>query len=183
MDKKAQKNVLEIFVMSQCPYGVMAENKYIDALKAGKTNKDIKVKLRYIVTDMGDGNFRSLHGSAEWEENVRQLLVQKYYPSLFWKYLEIRNKDYMSSRWDVALKEAGINANNITSKWKEGVELLKKEAAYSRDMGVTGSPSFLWQGNTVLEWGSVSQIPGLEFFNPNTNNQAASAQAASPGQC
>ncbi|ACC98750.1 hypothetical protein Emin_1200 [Elusimicrobium minutum Pei191] len=178
INRPLQKNLLEVFVMSQCPYGAMAENKIIEAKNAGKFPKDIKVKLRYIVTDMGDGNFRSLHGTAEWEENVRQLIIHAKYPSKFWKYLEIRNKDYTSSRWDEALKKAGIPVTSIDANWKMGVELLKKDAKYAQEVGVSGSPTFLWEGRTLLDFGGIAEIKGLEFMNP----QIASAGAAAVPQ-
>lgn len=182
-NKTAKPGVLEIFVMSQCPYGAMAENLVISAQKEGKLPADKTIQLRYVVSyNPQTGEFQSLHGSGEWEENVRQLLIAKYYPEKFWKYLEIRNKDYRSSRWDKAMKEAGINVNKITKKFDtEGIELLKAEAAYGEEYGVNASPTFLWEGKEVLDFGTVSQKPGLEFLNP-ANSQRAGA-AAPAGSC
>ncbi|MBR3604248.1 MAG: hypothetical protein IKL48_06230 [Elusimicrobiaceae bacterium] len=181
-EKTAKPNVLEIFVMSQCPYGAMAENLVIEAQKAGKVPADKTVQLRYIVNYDEKNGFQSLHGSAEWEENIRQLLIAKYYPAKLWKYLEIRNKDYRSSRWDKAMEEAGINVNKIIKKFdKEGVELLKAEAAYSNEYGINASPSFLWEGKEVLDFGSVSQKAGLEFLNPNRTQ--GKGQAVPAGSC
>jgi len=182
-DKEVQPNVLEIFVMSQCPYGAMAEGLILDAQKEGRMPVDKEIRLRYIVNynDKTD-EFQSLHGSAEWEENVRQLLIAKYYPKKFWKYLEIRNKDYRSSRWDKAMEEAGINAKKIMKKFDtEGKELLKAEAAYGNQYGINASPSFLWEGKEVLDFGSVAQKEGLEFLNParKANNQRAAVPAGS----
>ena len=102
-DKKVQPKVMDLFVMSQCPYGVMAENLIIQAKKDGKIADDKNIRVRYIVNYSDKEGFSSLHGSGEWEEDIRQLLIAKYYPSKFWKYLEIRNKDYRSSRWDKAM--------------------------------------------------------------------------------
>ena len=180
-DKTAKPGVLEIFVMSQCPYGAMAENLVITAQKEGKMPKDKTVQLRYIVTyNAQTGDFQSLHGSAEWEENVRQLLIAKYYPEKFWKYLEIRNKDYRSSRWDKAMEEAGINVNKIMKKFDtEGKELLKAEAAYGDEYGINASPTFLWEGKEVLDFGSVAQKQGLEFLNPARGQRGAAAPAGS----
>ncbi len=181
-NKVAQPGVLEIFVMSQCPYGAMAENLVIEAQKAGQIPADKTVKLRYIVNYDEKAGFQSLHGSAEWEENIRQLLIAKYYPTKFWKYLEIRNKDYRSSRWDKAMEEAGINVKKITKKFDtEGVELLKAEAAYTQEYGVNASPSFLWEGKEVLDFGSVSKKQGLEFLNPSRNQRGG--QAVPAGSC
>ena len=159
----------------------MAEGLVLDAKNAGKLPLDKTIRLRYIVNyNKNTNEFQSLHGSGEWEEDVRQLLIAKYYPEKFWKYLEIRNKDYRSSRWDKAMKEAGINVNKIMKKFDtEGLELLKAEAAYVQEYGIGASPSFLWEGKEVLDFGGVSQKPGLEFLNPNKGRTAAAAPAGS----
>ncbi|MBO7238110.1 MAG: hypothetical protein J6U96_02315 [Elusimicrobiaceae bacterium] len=180
-NKIANPGVLEIFVMSQCPYGVMAEGKVIDAKNDGKLPADTAIRVRYIVSyDKANNDFRSLHGSGEWEEDVRQLLIAKYYPEKFWKYLEIRNKDYRSSRWDKAMKEAGINPNKIMKKFDtEGVELLKAEAAYVDEYDIGSSPSFLWEGKELLDYNGLGQKPGLGFFNRNSSTRGAAAPAGS----
>ena len=182
-NKEAKPGVLEIFVMSQCPYGVMAEGLVIEGKNAGKLPADKTIRLRYIVNYNKDTKeFQSLHGSAEWEEDVRQLLIAKYYPEKLWKYLEIRNKDYRSSRWDKAMKEAGINANKINKKFDtEGLELLQAEAAYVQEYGIGASPSFLWEGKEVLDFGTVSQKPGLEFLDPSKGKQGSATAPA--GSC
>lgn len=178
--KTAKPNVMEIFVMSQCPYGAMAENLVIEAQKAGNFPKDKEVRVRYIVDYSDDKGFSSLHGSGEWEENVRQLLIAKYYPAKFWKYLEIRNKDYRSSRWDKAMEQAGINPKKIMKKFDtEGLELLKEEAKYAKEYGVNASPTFLWEGQVQLDFGSASKIDGFGFLNPNASKSEAAAPAGS----
>ncbi len=181
-NKEAKPGVMEIFVMSQCPYGAMAENAVIAAQKNGTLPKDKTIKLRYIVNYDPATGFSSMHGSGEWEEDVRQLLIAKYYPTKLWKYLEIRNKDYRSSRWDKAMEEAGINPNKITKKFdSEGLELLKAEAAYAREYGISASPTFLWEGKVQLDFGTAAQIDGFAFLNPNAAQGSAAAPAA--GSC
>ncbi len=180
--KTGQPGVMEIFVMSQCPYGVMAENLVIQAQKDGKIPEGKDVRIRYIVDYNEQNGFGSLHGSAEWEEDIRQLLIAKYYPKKFWKYLEIRNKDYRSSRWDKAMEEAGINSKKIMKKFdKEGVELLKEEAKYVSEYGVGASPTFLWEGKVQLDFGSASKIEGFSFLNPSVAQPGAAPVAA--GSC
>ncbi len=177
--KEAKPGVMEIFVMSQCPYGVMAENLVLEAQKAGVPAAK-NVQIRYIVDYSDDKGFNSLHGSGEWEENVRQLLIAKYYPAKLWKYLEIRNKDYRSSRWDKAMEDAGINSKKIMKKFDtEGLELLKEEAKYAKEYGVNASPTFLWEGQVQLDFGSASEIEGFGFLNPNASKGAAAAPAGS----
>lgn len=181
--KEGKPGVMELFVMSQCPYGAMAENMVIQAQKDGKLPADKELRVRYIVNYTDKEGFSSLHGPAEWEENIRQLLIAKYYPKKFWKYLEIRNKDYRSSRWDKAMEEAGINSKKIMKKFdKEGVELLKEEAKYATEYGINASPSFLWEGKVMLDFGGAAEVEGFEFLNPNA--PAAGGQAAVPaGSC
>ena len=140
------------------------------------------MRVRYIVNYTADRGFSSLHGSAEWEENVRQLLIAKYYPTKFWKYLEIRNKDYRSSRWDKAMKEAGINVDKIMKKFdSEGLELLKAEAQYTKEYGISASPSLLWEGKVQLGLDSAAQLPGFGFLNPAPSSAGAAAVPA--GSC
>lgn len=178
-NKTAQPKVMDLFVMSQCPYGVMAENRIIQAKKDGKLADDKNIRVRYVVSYNEKDGFSSLHGSGEWEEDIRQLLIAKYYPSKFWKYLEIRNKDYRSSRWDKAMEEAGVNVKKIMKKFDtEGVELLKQEAKYASEYGINASPSFVWEGQVKLDFGGVAALEGFGFMNPNAaagNNNAVPA--------
>ena len=108
------------------------------------------------------------------------MLIAKYYPTKLWKYLEIRNQDYRSSRWDKAMKEAGINPNKIMKKFDtEGLELLKAEAAYVNEYHINASPSFLWEGKEALDLGGVAKKEGLGFFVPTQNKAAAAVPAGS----
>ena len=60
---------LDLFVMSQCPYGVQAETGVLDAL--GAFGSDLQVNVRFIVSEAGT-SFNSLHGQPELDENLRQ---------------------------------------------------------------------------------------------------------------
>ena len=173
---------LDLYVMSQCPYGVRAENQIIDLMKLGRLPKDLKINIRYIVSEGADGSINSLHGSAEWEEDVRQLIIREKYPNKFWKYLEIRNKDYRSSLWDRAAEEAGINPRIFAKYWDFGVKKLKEEIAYTRDYNISGSPSFIWQGRTATDLGSLGSIKGLEGFQTNLGGGNAGG-GAPQGRC
>ena len=181
--KRATKpNVLELFVMSQCPYGVMAENKIIEAYKAGKLPKDKQIKIRYIVSYNAENDtFQSLHGQAEWEEDARQLVIAKYFPEKFWDYMEIRNDMYQSKKWGwiLAAKEVGLNPDEIERLMPEGKAMLKEEAKYGE--GINSSPTFLWEGKVKVDTNSLSTKPGFEFFNPNANNGNAAPVPA--GSC
>ena len=182
-NKEAKPNQLELFVMSQCPYGVMAENKIIEAKKAGLIPDNINIKVRYIVSKGRTPNtFASLHGTAEWEEDVRQAIVQLKYPNKFWKYLEEFNKDSRTTRWDVVAERAGLNPNIFRKYWKDGVKQLQEDMKLTQEYGVSGSPSFVWEGRVVTDMGGLSAIPGLEGLNQAPANNNAAAQVPQ-GQC
>ena len=182
-DRAAKPNVLELFVMSQCPYGVMAESKLIEAQKAGKLPKDKEIQIRYIVTyDASTDTFSSLHGQPEWEEDARQLVIAKYFPNKFWKYLENRNEMYQCNKplcLKFIMKESGLSYKKVEKLMDEGKELLKIEAQNAQ--GISASPTFLWQGRVKTDMNNVAKISGFEFFNPNVAN--GSAPAAPAGSC
>lgn len=179
-NKELRPNEIDLFVMSQCPYGVRAENQIIDLMKLERLPKDLKINVRYIASER-NGEINSLHGSAEWEEDVRQIIIREKYPQKFWKYLEIRNKDYRSSLWDVAAEEAGINPRIFRKYWKFGLEKLKEDMKITDDYNVSGSPTVIWQGRTVTDMGSLGNIKGLEGFKQSYGG--AAGKAAPQGQC
>ncbi len=181
-NKQLRPKELDLFVMSQCPYGVRAENQIIDLMKLERLPKDLKINVRYIVSEgRGGEEFNSLHGSAEWEEDVRQIIIREKYPKKLWKYLEIRNKDYKSSLWDRAAEKAGINPRIFNKYWKFGLEKLKEDMKITEEYNVSGSPTVIWQGRTVTDMGSLGDIKGLEGFKQNYGG--AAAKAAPQGQC
>ena len=183
-NREAIPNQLELFVMSQCPYGVMAENRIIAAQKAGLIPDNINIKVRYIVSPgRTDDTFASLHGTAEWEEDVRQAIVQAKYPKKFWKYIEEFNKDTRSTRWDVVAEKVGLNPNIFRKYWKDGVKQLKEDMKLSQEYGVRGSPSFVWEGRVVTDMGGLSAIPGLEGLTQAPSNQGGAAAQVPQGQC
>ena len=165
VDKPVQANQLDLFVMSMCPYGVMAENKIIEAKNKGKFPADVKVRVRFIVSDSGGGNFQSLHGQNEVEEDIVQAVIQEKFPAKFWKYLEERNKNISASTWDAAAKKAGIDVAAVKANRKLGIELLQKDAVLSQQFGVNASPTIVWQGQSVMDFGTLAaKVPGFEYF-------------------
>lgn len=172
-----KENLLEVFVMSQCPYGVMAENAIIASLNEGTFPKDVKVRIRYIASENGDG-FNSLHGQPEWEENVRQLVIQDMYPDKFYKYLFHRNKEYQTDKWQDAAKKAGINPAKVEKEFERGKDLLRADIKYSDSYGASASPTLLWEGQLLTNMRDIGKIEKFKNFNPQ-----ASPDKAPAGSC
>lgn len=69
---KTERPVAELYVMAFCPYGTQAESvmKPVAALFGSKAD----IRVRYITTITGTtvGSVRSLHGTSEAQEDLRQ---------------------------------------------------------------------------------------------------------------
>ena len=136
---KPEPGVLRVFVMSQCPYGVTAENGLIDALNKKLLPADTRIKIHYIGDSVkgedGTYTFKSLHGTPEWEENVRQLVVAKKFPARLNDYLLERNLDVTSTQWEAAAKRVGLDAGKVAEAFEEGKALLAEDFKYSSSLG------------------------------------------------
>ncbi|MDO8806643.1 MAG: thioredoxin domain-containing protein [Elusimicrobiota bacterium] len=166
-----KKNTLEIFVMSQCPYGVMAENAVLEAEKNKLLPEGLKVEIHFIgdakKDDKGAWAFSSLHGQAEWEENARQIFIAEKSPDKFNAYLLERNKEITSPDWQKAAKSAGIDSGKVTAGSEEAKDLLAANFTATGALGITTSPSFMVDGkHFVVGLGELAKMPGFEKIPP-----------------
>lgn len=164
---RPEPGVLKLFVMSHCPFGVTAENGIIDAMNKKLLPEGTKLQIHYIgeASQGADGSytFQSLHGTPEWEENVRQLVVADKFPDRFNAYLLERNKDITSTQWEDAAKKAGLDPQAVAAGFEAGKALLAKDFKSTAALGMTTSPSFLWEGRIfAVGMGELAGIPGFE---------------------
>lgn len=169
--RPARKNVLEVFVMSQCPYGAMAENSLLEAQKNKLLPEGLELEIHYIgeakKDDKGEWQFSSLHGQPEWEENARQLFIKQAFPDKFYAYLEERNKEYSSSDWQKAAKAAKIDAEAVEKGFAQAKELLAADFAATDALGISTSPSFVVDGQRfMVGLGELIKTPGFEKVPP-----------------
>jgi glutaredoxin len=141
---------LDVYTMSFCPYGQQALKYLIDRIQGEKLKIDLKV--RYI-TKFRKYGIDSLHGDDEIEEDIRQLLVQKYYPDKFFKYLLTRP----GSSFKETAKELSLDEKSISDKQEEGRRLLEEDAKSAEKLGITASPTFLYEGRYIFY--SQDEIP------------------------
>jgi hypothetical protein len=153
--RKEISNKLEVFVMSQCPYGVKALNAMDEVLK--NFNNKIDFQVHFIANELPDGKFRSLHGQPEVDENIRELCAIKYYPKDF-KYMEYvacRNKNIKSTNWQACTGDNGIDTETIRKCFEdgEGVKLLSKDIQVANGMGIGASPT--WLANNKFKFSGI----------------------------
>jgi len=166
-----KKNTLEIFVMSQCPYGALAENAVLEAEKNKLLPEGLKVEIHFIgdakKDEKGAWVFSSLHGQPEWEENARQIFIAQKFPGKFNAYLLERNKEYSSPDWQKAAKAAGLDAAAVTAGSEEARNLLAADFAATGALGITTSPSFIVDGQRfMVGLGELAKTPGFEKIPP-----------------
>lgn len=141
---------VELYVMSQCPYGVQFE----DALKPvyDELKDSVNLRIDFIARETTPGVFSSLHGQPEVEGDIIQLCAAKYYPDKYYDFIACQNKDYRDLKASVesCSKEAGIDASKITAcaEGDEGKSLLSKSIKNAQLAGATGSPTVLINGQS-----------------------------------
>lgn len=132
---------VQLFVMSQCPYGIQAENAMkpvLDAL-SGK----ISFELKFIANENADGTFSSLHGQAEVDEDKRQACAMNVYLN-YMDYVICRNAN-INNDWQSCATRNGMNVEVIRacSEGKEGDGLLSSNIKLGNEIGVSSSPTIL----------------------------------------
>ena len=141
---------LEVFVMSQCPFGV----KGLDAMQEVVDNfKKNDAKLDFQIHFIGDGDaagLKSMHGQGEVDEDIREACAIKHYAekAKYLDYIWCRNKAIKDTNWQAcATKETGIDADVIQKCFDgEGKDLLAKSFAFSKAAGMSASPTWLVNG-------------------------------------
>ncbi len=146
-------NKLEVFVMSQCPYGVKGLNAMKDVLdNFKKSGSKLDFSIQFIGdVDAATGALKSMHGPGEVEEDLREVCAIAHYPKdfKFMNYIWCRNKDIKSSAWESCTGGAtGIETKVIKdcSLGDEGKRLLTASFAYSKASGIGASPTWLTNG-------------------------------------
>lgn len=156
---KTDKPKVELFVMSFCPYGVIAEKAMSPVFDLLKDKADIQVRF---IASIQDGEsidkVKSLHGAIEGIEDARQLCVAKNYDQeKLWQYInEINEKCYPIYRngdkvyqecWETAARNAGLNINTLnTCVENDGPGLIQAEDKTAKGYGVSGSPTLMING-------------------------------------
>ena len=140
------KAQLELFVMSQCPYAIEAEQSLIPILKefGGK----IDFKLRFVASIDQRNQVSSLHGQQEVEENRRQAVIAHLYPQQFLDYLLARSRNYDSEDWKIAASAAHIPVDEVEclAASAEGERLLLNAIRPALERNVHRSPTIFMDG-------------------------------------
>ena len=161
-------NTLELFVMSQCPFGanaiafVLGKREQLPA--AGKFN----LEIRYIFYQK-DGRFSSLHGDGEITEDLVQMVIRDRFNPFFVDYLKQRIKDPKSD-WkelarNVKMKESAISQVKVIVETNQA-DLIQKEYQYATDnfQHVDASPTYAWESEVILNPNDIEILKGSKVL-------------------
>lgn len=129
--KKSDKPVVELFVMSYCPYGTQIEKGILPVLSTLGNKIDFQLKFCSY----------AMHGEKELTENLLQYCIQKEQPSKLSAYLTCFLAD--SSQSAACLDKAGVNKNTVNSCVTKTDKDFKVMANFTSKTGYQGSyPGF-----------------------------------------
>ncbi len=156
LSREKKEKTMDLWIMSYCPYGTLAENKMINHLK--KKPESFTLDIRYIVSLDEEGKITSLHEDKEIEENKRQLVIKKYYSDKFFDYLLKRNEN-LEGNWEEVATGLEINVVDVKAKVaQEGESLLKEEANLASELSITASPTYFWENQQFVNAQDLTKI-------------------------
>jgi hypothetical protein len=153
---KSDKPVIELFVMSHCPYGTQAEKGIIPAVKALGDKIDFKIRFVYY----------AMHGEKEVKEELQQYCIREEQNAKYLDYLEcfltegdgtgcIDAVKIDKAKLDACTKKAdakfNVTANfNDQSTWLSGrYPKINFDLEANTKYSVGGSPTLVINGAEV----------------------------------
>lgn len=132
VEQKSDKPVVELFVMSHCPYGTQIEKGILPVAKVLGDKIDFKIKF----TDY------AMHGEKELKEQLNQYCVQKEQTAKYSAYLECFLKDGDSGA-ENCLNQSGIDKTKLSSCVAKTDKEYKVLENFNNKVGFKGSyPGF-----------------------------------------
>jgi len=187
---------LDFYVMSQCPYGTQVVDAIAPVLE--KLGDIVDFNLHFIATDLGNGNFNSLHGQPEVEGNIVQLCAIKHEPVNYMKMLVCVNKNARAipGNWEECAKSTGLAVEKIRACYEgeEGKQLLSASIVETNKVGASGSPTIylndqLYQGGrdalsfTRAICAQLNNHPECEGLPACSRDEDCMAEANKIGKC
>jgi hypothetical protein len=178
--KTRDKINLDLFVMSQCPFGVQAEETIIPLL--ARFGGRITIKFHYVASIDQNQQVQSMHGKDEVDEDQRQLIIGYLYPDRLQKYLLARAKNYQSNNWKSVAESLGISTGAVKKMMqsKEGKKIFLKAIQTSMERRINSSPTLYIDDQ---KYAGIIMPTGINDFVSSNINSVNSINSVSPDQC
>ena len=138
---------LEMFVMSQCPYGVQAVDAAAEVKK--QLGSGFALDIQYI-GDGAAGSLKSMHGENEVKGDLAQVCAIEQAPDKALDFMVCQNKDMkaVASNWKECAGQVGIDADKLAGcmDGDQGQKLLAASFDLARKRGADGSPTIFLDG-------------------------------------
>lgn len=166
--KRAQKPVYDLYIMSQCPYGIEALREFMEFVEAFD---NVEWNLWFIGDVDKDTVFNSLHGDKEVNDEMVWCAVKELYPDVWIEFLKIRARSYSTPK--AVFKKLNIDKGKIDSWVKlNGKKILYIHYLRSTRMNINASPTLLINNypyrdkitKTYLGKVHCNAIPGASSF-------------------
>lgn len=148
--KKVQKPVLEVFVVSYCPYGTQMQRILTEVVK-NIPELAANIKIEYM-GQVQDGKIISMHGEKEAEENLTQICLREEENNKYFSYLScfLQKGDQKECLTKVGIDQKELeNCKNDESR---GLTYAQKDFDLENKYKVTGSPTLILNGEKVSEF-------------------------------
>ena len=148
---KSDLPLVELFIMTHCPYGTQAEKGFIPMVRAMGDSIDANIRFVHYF----------MHGDVEEEETYRQLCIREEQNDKYLDYLECflegdGNADssgYVANGNDpeTCMQEAGVDIDAVEQCVDSGKaeEYYAADSELSEQYGVRGSPALVVNGEVV----------------------------------
>jgi len=188
---QTEKPFVRLFVMAFCPYGNQAEDAIIPV--AQLLGSKIDFQINYIVGQDQDGQFNSLHGDQELNQDIRELCVENNQSDKFLAFVDGVNKNCtvqdIDQCWQKIAQTLELNEQEIID-----CQNNQKDTLLTREMELSGKeypvedPSKM-QGkeNTVITGSPSLVINDVIYTGPRGSKDYLAAICAAfenpPSEC
>jgi hypothetical protein len=160
--EKSDRPLVEVFVMSFCPYGMEGEKlvkPVYDLLK-----DEVDFKLRFFATPLGSTieEVRSLHGNLEAQEDARQVCIDKLFPDKLWDYVyemaescptAYNDAATLDACWKAAAEKTGVDTAQVQACYDSEADMIlgrfEEDGGLIAEYGLSGSESIVINGEKV----------------------------------
>ncbi len=167
---KSDKPVVELFVMTHCPYGLQAEKGILPAFAA--LGNKIEAKIRFV-------NY-FMHGDKEEQETYNQICIRDEQASKYDSYLNCFVIEGDNAKCVASVGVDKVKMDSCVASKAKGI--YKTESALSTKYGVEGSPTLIINGaQSNAGRDAASYLAGIcVAFNTAPSECSTQLSSASP---
>ncbi|MFA5459956.1 MAG: hypothetical protein WC283_01315 [Candidatus Paceibacterota bacterium] len=147
---KSDEPVLEVFVVSQCPFGTQM-HRVLNEIVKNIPELDEYITVKYM-GEIQDGKITSMHGDEEAQENLRQICIREEQKEKYWGYIDCYIKEGKSEE---CLANSSVDLNALSQCVEDssrGIEYAQKDFDSVNEYTVTGSPTLILNKENVSEF-------------------------------